>query len=127
MKIRRDGVMLDANPHELFAEGDIVLVAGKVENLIKVKKIEGIDILEDVALRSAGVNTKNAQVVEVVLTPRCGFVGQSMRESNFRQRSGLSVMALMRGDSSLMHHMGDEKLQAGDLMLLHLKRPARWF
>jgi len=118
LKIRREGQMVDAGPHELLAEGDIVLVAGKVENLIKVKKIEGIDILEDVALRSAGVNTKNAQVVEVVLTPRCGFVGQSMRESNFRQRSGLSVMALMRGDSSLMHHMGDEELQAGDLMLL---------
>lgn len=118
LKIRREGQMVDAGPHELLAEGDIVLVAGKVENLIKVKKIEGIDILEDVALRSAGVNTKNAQVAEVVLTPRCGFVGQSMRESSFRQRSGLSVMALMRGDSSLMHHMGDEKLQAGDLMLL---------
>ena len=118
LKIRREGQMVDAGPHELLAEGDIVLVAGKVENLIKVKKIEGIDILEDVALRSAGVNTKNAQVAEVVLTPRCGFVGHSMRESHFRQRSGLSVMALMRGDSSLMHHMGDEKLQAGDLMLL---------
>jgi di/tricarboxylate transporter len=83
-----------------------------------VKKIEGIDILEDVALRSAGVNTKNAQVAEVVLTPRSGFVGQSMRESHFRQRTGLSVMALMRGDASLLHHMGDEKLQAGDLLLL---------
>ncbi|MFO1438280.1 MAG: SLC13 family permease [Verrucomicrobiaceae bacterium] len=118
LKIRREGQMVDAGPHELLAEGDIVLVAGKVENLIKVKKIEGIDILEDVALRSAGVNTKNAQVAEVVLTPRCSFVGHSMRESHFRQRSGLSVMALMRGDSSLMHHMGDEKLQAGDLMLL---------
>lgn len=118
MKLRREGVMLDANPHELFVEGDIVLVAGKVENLIKVKKIEGIDILEDVALRSAGVNTKNAQVAEVVLTPRSGFVGQSMRESNFRQRTGLSVMALMRGDAPLLHHMGDEKLQAGDLLLL---------
>lgn len=118
LKIRRQDQMVDAGPHELFAEGDIVLVAGKVEHLIKVKKIEGIDILEDVALRSAGVNTKDAQVAEVVLTPRCGFVGHSMRESHFRQRSGLSVMALMRGDSSLMHHMGDAKLQAGDLLLL---------
>ncbi|MFM7605743.1 MAG: SLC13 family permease [Prosthecobacter sp.] len=118
LKIRRNGGMLDANPHELFEQGDIVLVAGKVENLIKVKKIEGIDILEDVALRSAGVKTQDAQVAEVVLTPRCSFVGQSMREGHFRQRTGLSVMALMRGDASLLHHMGDEKLQAGDLLLL---------
>ncbi len=118
LKIRREVQALDANPLELFEEGDIVLVAGNVENLMKVKKIEGIDILEDVALRSSGIKVSNAQVAEVVLTPRCSFVGQSMRESNFRQRTGLSVMALMRGDSSLMRHMGDEKLQAGDLMLL---------
>ncbi|MBL9133675.1 MAG: SLC13 family permease, partial [Verrucomicrobiaceae bacterium] len=118
MKIRRAGEMLDAGPHELFEEGDVVLVAGKVENLIKVKKIEGIDILEDVALRNSGVTMRDAQVAEVVLTPRSGFVGQSMRESNFRQRTGLSVMALMRGDASLMHHMADEALQAGDLLLL---------
>lgn len=118
VKIRRRGQTLDAAVHERFEEGDVVLVAGKVENLIRVKKIEGIDILEDVTLRNSGALLDNAQVAEVVLTPRCGYVGRSMRESNFRQRTGLSVMALMRGESSLMHHMADEKLLPGDVLLV---------
>ena len=118
VKIRRRGQMLDAAVHEHFEEGDVVLVAGKVENLIRVKKIEGIDIVEDVTLRNSGALLDNTRVAEVVLTPRCGYVGRSMRESNFRQRTGLSVMALMRGETSLMHHMADEKLMPGDVLLV---------
>ncbi len=117
-KITRQGQPLDAAPHLRFEEGDVVLVAGKVENLIKVKKIEGLDILEDVTLRSSGIDMSGAQVSEVVLTPRSGMVGRSLRGSNFRQRTGLSVLALMRGNRSLQHHMADEKLHAGDVLLL---------
>lgn len=118
ISLRRAEVLLPASRHLCFELGDVVLVAGKVENLIKVKKIEGIDILEDVHLRDSGIDVREALVAEVVLTQRSGLVGRSLRESHFRQRSGLSVLALMRGDRSLMRHMADEKLQAGDLLLL---------
>lgn len=118
LKIRRAGQTVEAGAHDRFEEGDVVLVAGKVQNLIRVKKIEGLDILEDATLRSTGMQMKNAQVAEVILTTRSGLVGKTIRESGFRQRTGLSVLALMRGDSSLQHHMADERLQAGDLMLL---------
>lgn len=118
LKIRRHDHALDAGPSLHFEAGDIVLVAGKVENLIKVKKMEGIDILEDVTLRSSGIDMRDAQVAEVVIAPRSSFVGKSLRNSNFRQRTGLSVLALTRGDRSLLHHMADEKLHAGDVLLL---------
>ncbi len=118
LKVRRGGYQHDAAPSLRFAEGDVVLVAGKVENLIKVKQIEGLDILEDANLRGSGVEMRDVTVAEVVLTTRSGLVGQSLKESRFRQRTGLSVLALMRGDRSLMRHMADEKLCAGDLMLL---------
>ncbi len=118
LKIVRQGGLVDVTPSVKFAAGDIVLVAGKVENLIKIKKIEGIDILEDVNLRSSGVEMKNADVAEVVLTNRSSLVGRTLKESNFRQRAGLSVLALMRGDRSLVDHIGDIPLKAGDLLLL---------
>ncbi len=118
LKVSRRERQMEATPSLRFEEGDVVLVAGKVENLIKVKHIEGLDILEDATLRSSGVEMRDVVVAEVVLTQRSGLVGRSLRESHFRQRTGLSVLALMRGDRSLMHHMADEKLRAGDLMLL---------
>lgn len=118
IKIRRSGQEIDVSPHARLAEGDVVLVAGKVKNLIRVKKIEGIDILEDHDLRSSGVDMKDASIAEVVITPRSSLVGQSLRSSNFRRRSGLSVLALLRGDCTLNDHMGDVELHAGDMMLL---------
>lgn len=118
LKIVRNRREVEATPHERFEAGDIVLVAGKVENLIKIKKIEGIDILEDVNLRSSGVDMKDAHVAEVVLTPKSSLVGRTLKEAHFRQRSGLSVLAIMRGDRSLVDHIGEIRLKAGDLLLL---------
>ncbi|TDU70754.1 di/tricarboxylate transporter [Prosthecobacter fusiformis] len=118
VKLHRGEVDLPIGPHTLFEEGDVILVAGKVQNLIKVKKIEGIDIREDVQLRRSGVDTTDASVAEVVLTPRSSIVGQTLRGSNFRRRTGLSVLALLRGDRTLNDHMADVVLHAGDLLLL---------
>lgn len=118
VKIRREGVEIEVTPHRRLEEGDVVLVAGKVKNLIRVKKIEGIDILEDMDLRSSGVDMRDASIAEVVLTPHSSLVGQSLRGSNFRRRSGLSVLALLRGDRTLSDHMADVALQAGDMLLL---------
>jgi di/tricarboxylate transporter len=118
VKIRRSGLEIEVHPHQRLEVGDVVLVAGKVQNLIRVKKIEGIDILEDMDLRSSGVDMRDASIAEVVLTPRSSLVGQSLRGSNFRRRSGLSVLALLRGDRTLSDHMADVPLQAGDMLLL---------
>lgn len=118
VKVRRNDQEMVLGPYTKFDEGDIVLVAGKVQNLIKIKKIEGIDIREDVQLRRSGVDMTEASVAEVVLTPRSVFVGQTLRGSNFRRRTGLSVLALLRGDRTLNDHMADVVLQAGDLLLL---------
>ena len=118
VKIRRQDEDLPVDRHTQFLEGDVVLVAGKVQNLIKVKKIEGIDIREDVQLRRSGIDMSEASVAEVVLTPRSALVGQTLRGSNFRRRTGLSVLALLRGDRTLNDHMADVVLHAGDLLLL---------
>jgi di/tricarboxylate transporter len=61
---------------------------------------------------------KDAHIAEVVITPRSRLVGRTLRESQFRQTAGLSVLALMRGDQSLLGAIADTPLKAGDLMLV---------
>jgi di/tricarboxylate transporter len=118
VKILRERQEVGAVPGEQFAVGDLVLVAGKVANLIKIKKIEGLDISEDVESRRGGVKMKDAHIAEVVITPRSRLVGRTLREAQFRQTAGLSVLALMRGDQSLVGAIADTTLKAGDLMLV---------
>lgn len=118
LQLMRRNEEIDVGAHTRFEEGDIVRVAGKVENLIRIKKIEGLDILEDVSLRNSGVDMSGASVAEVVLTPRSSLIGRTLRSSNFRRRSGLSVLALRRGDQSIRDHLGDVTLEPGDLLLV---------
>lgn len=119
LKILRNQRERQPTATDRFFEGDIVLVAGRVENLIRVKKIEGIDIVEDDALRKqADGGERRAHIAEVVLTPKSPLVGQTLIGSNFRQVSGVSVLALMRGDRSITKKIGETELKAGDLMLV---------
>lgn len=119
MRILRDQQDREPLLTDRFEEGDVVQVAGRVENLIRVKKIEGIDIVEDATLREkAGEDAVRAHIAEVVLTPKSPLVGHTLRGSNFRQFSGVSVLALMRGERSITRKIGDTELKAGDLMLV---------
>lgn len=118
VKIQRGEMEVDASPLAVFAEGDLVLVAGRVGNLIKIKKIEGLDIVEDVRMRRGGVKMRDAHIAEVVVTPRSRLVGRTLKESQFRQTAGLSVLALLRGDQSLLGAIADTPVRAGDLMLV---------
>ena len=54
LKVLREGLELEPQASLLFQAGDRVMVAGKVDNLIKIKKIEGLDIVEDARLKRAG-------------------------------------------------------------------------
>jgi di/tricarboxylate transporter len=119
IKIERGGVTRHPAPREQFEEGDVVQVAGRVENLIRVKKIEGIDIVEDATLRrKLGDDAVRAHIAEIVLMPKSPLIGDTLKRSNFRQASGVSVLALMRGDRSITRGIGDTELKAGDLMLV---------
>jgi di/tricarboxylate transporter len=118
LKIVRLGMEVEASPHERIEAGDLVLVAGIVEDLIKIKKIEGLDILEDLSVRGAGFDLDGAGIAEVLLTPKSSLVGTTLRASNFRQRSGLSVLAIHRGAQVMTKHPGDVSLLAGDVLLI---------
>jgi di/tricarboxylate transporter len=97
-------------------EGDTLLVRGKAENLMKVKKIEGIDIKPDKTL--GDVAGAEFQVVEVLIEPSCEVVGSTLRQADFRQRYGVTVLAIFRHGRPLLSAIGDIVLQVGDLLLI---------
>jgi len=57
-------------------------------------------------------------VAEVTLTPRSPLAGKSLRELDFRERFGLTVLALWRGGEPVERYIGDEPLRLGDAFLV---------
>jgi di/tricarboxylate transporter len=57
-------------------------------------------------------------VAEVTLTPRSSLAGKTLRDLDFRERFGLTVLALWRGGEPVERHLGDEPLRQGDAFLV---------
>jgi len=57
-------------------------------------------------------------VAEVTLAPRSSLVGQTLRQLNFRERYGLTVIALWRGGDAIERNISDEPLRRGDAFLV---------
>ena len=115
--IRGDSKMLPGRNVQI-EEGDILLVEGKADTLMKVKKIEGIEIKPEFKLGDLDLQTDQLRIAEVLLTPQSELHGRTLKEANFRQHSGLTVLAIFRHGQSLRDQVSDTVLRVGDLLLV---------
>jgi di/tricarboxylate transporter len=102
----------------IIEEGDTLLVEGRVETLMKVKKIEGIEMKAELDLGDLDLGSANFRVAEVLLTPQCELAGRTLREANFRRQYGLTTLAIFRHGQSLRDGVGDVLLRVGDVLLV---------
>lgn len=99
-------------------ENDTLLVEGRVENLMKVKAIEGIEIKAEATLGDLDLQSSNFRIAEVLLTPQSELIGRTLREANFRRHYGLTALAIYRHGQSLREQVGETQLRVGDLLLV---------
>ncbi len=118
LKILRAQRELAPDRNVTIAEGDTLLVEGYADTLMKVKKIEGIEIAPEFTLGDLDLQTADLRISEVLLTPQSELHGRSLKEINFRQHFGLTVLAIYRHGQSLREQVGDVVLRVGDLLLV---------
>ncbi len=118
LKIIRGATQLVPGRDVRLAEGDTLLVEGKADTLMKVKKIEGIEIKPEFALGDLDLQTGQMRIAEVLLTPQSELHGRTLKEVNFRRDYGLPVLAIYRHGQSLREQVSDTILRVGDLLLV---------
>lgn len=118
LKIVRGTQTLTPHSDTVIAQSDVLLVTGNVENLIKVKKTEGIEIRGDLRLGDQDLQSDDLKIAEALVTPQSLLVGKTLREANYQQDHGLVVLAIYRRGRSLRGQIGSIKLKTGDLLLV---------
>ncbi|MCV5003989.1 TrkA C-terminal domain-containing protein, partial [Escherichia coli] len=68
--------------------------------------------------RESDLESQAIEIVEAMLPPRSRLLGKTLRELHFRERYGMSVLAIWRGDRELITDLADQPLQFGDALLL---------
>lgn len=117
LAVVRGPVKFQPEPRTSVSAGDVLLVEGKIDNLIKVKETAGIDIRSELKL-SADLQTDDIKMAEVLITPQSDLIGRTLSESSFRQRYGLTVLAIYSHGQPVREQLDKIKLRMGDLLLV---------
>jgi di/tricarboxylate transporter len=117
LNIIRDGQNSIADANSVVQANDVLLVEGSLEELLKVKDASGIDILAD-AKAADDLVSEDIQVAEVLILPTNDFVGQTVKEAEFKRRFGLSVIAVNREGQTLSEKIGATEIKPGDRLLV---------
>jgi di/tricarboxylate transporter len=120
VEIQRASATLSAvSPEEILCESDNLVFAGDTEAITELLNIKGLESSGSVEQRKAADALNH--LVEVVVSPHCGAIGEAIKETNFRQRYGASIVAIARNGERIRGNLGTTLLQAGDTLLLETR------
>jgi di/tricarboxylate transporter len=103
----------------LYENGDILFVKGSVESFLQMKEVEKVTLLTDEKLTQKELEQEDNILIECMLTDKSDLVGQSLMESNFRQRFGAFILAIRRDGEILRKKIAHVVLNAYDTLLVY--------
>ena len=118
LRLRRGGVSVDApRPYFKIREGDeLVLEAGR-EKLSKIAADHGLRAASEMKF-SLGDGEGDYVTAEVVITTGSRYVGQTLRQIDFRNRYEALVLALRHQEHAEIGPLSDRRLRPGDVLLV---------
>lgn len=121
--IEREGKKLFAiSPETVIKEKDILLLEGD-EKDFRVRDVEPfMEYLPSVEWQDKDFKSRAVEVIEAMLSPRSRLIGETLRSAHFREKYGLTVLAIWRGDEEILLDIADVSLQFGDALLIQGSR-----
>ena len=112
--LRRDYHAFYAPPPDaVIKEQDTILLVG---NERRVSQLDSLGVKVRPELHT--ITTFGMTLVEFILAPHSDYLGQTIKELNFRSRYGFTVLAILRSGVSHRTDVGDMLLEAGDALLV---------
>jgi di/tricarboxylate transporter len=124
VEIERDGSIVTAvSSEEHLRGGDRLVFAGNTEAISDLLRIKGIVPSTEDDRPALSQAREERCLVEAALSSHSECIGQTIRDSRFRDRYGAVILAVARGGERISGNLGTIKLRAGDTLLLEA-RPA---
>ncbi len=120
--LRRDGAALVPTSTFRFAPDDRLIVSGAAD-MIAILLMQGLEgtIVESktAPFDPAVIEDDQVGLIEVTLSPHSVLSGKTLRSIHFREKYGLTVMAIWRKGKAYHDDLRDMALQFGDALLLY--------
>lgn len=115
---RGNARLLAPDAQTVIQRGDTLVLEGDEEDFRRRDVEPYMEFLPEEKWRESDLESQAIEVVEAMLPPRSRLLGKTLRELHFREKYGMSVLAIWRGDRELITDLADVPLQFGDALLL---------
>ncbi|MBI5671132.1 MAG: SLC13 family permease [Chloroflexi bacterium] len=102
----------------VLQEGDVLMVEGQREEILRIKETAGIDIKADFKLADPELSEEDIRLIEAIILPRSPLIGRTLKGFRFRERYGVQVLAINRHSETIRRKISQVRLQIGDVLLL---------
>ncbi len=102
--------------------GDHLLVRGALDGILEMKRVESVAIRSEVKYADQALTSEDTVLIEGIVSPSSSLVGQSLKEANFRHRSGVFALAIRKHGETIRDLVGKITLEIGDTLLLQGRR-----
>ena len=109
-------------PETVLAEGDLLIVKGNINNIIRVREAEGVAIRPGVKFTDQDLESPDVMLAECVISSRSRLIGKTLKEIDFRQRFVATALAIRRHGGEIREKLGRVKLHVGDTLLIQGRR-----
>ncbi len=106
-------------PDTELQEGDLLVLEGRPGDIEILRGHQQLIVDPDPQIEISELETDNLAMVDVMLSPYSDFEGRTLRELDFRERYGVSLLAIWRGDRSYRTNLVDMPLEVGDALLCY--------
>jgi di/tricarboxylate transporter len=120
--VRGDEQFRIAPPKEKIKASDLLLVQGRVEDIIRVKSEAGIEIKSDFTLSDSLLEGKDVELFEAMVPRGSDLLGSTLKSLDFQRRYQLVVLAINRHGVNLLSKISRLKLRFGDVLLMQGNR-----
>ena len=118
----QEQIRIAPHPEEQIKADDLLLVQGRVEDILKVKAEAGIEIKPDFELNDSVLESKDAELFEAMVPRGSDFMGRTVKRLNLRKRYGVVVLAIDRHGVNLLSKISRLRLRFGDVLLIQGSR-----
>ncbi len=125
--VRGDEQTLAPPKRMVLRAGDRLIIEGRLEELLQAEVFERIGLELAKAEAATSLDTLDVGVAEALVSPRSTITGRTLREVGFRDRYGLTVLALWREGRPVRTRFANIPLREGDGMLIQGPRRALAF
>lgn len=115
--MRGDQSRIAPRANERIEENDLLIVEGRLEDILRVKEEVGLEIKPDFKLNDGVLESGEIELFEVMVMRDSQLVGQNLKALRFRQHFDLTVLAINRHGETFINKLSLVPLRFGDVLL----------